>query len=221
MTDSIKPGAHLAHDSQAMRLTERKTAQPKEVSVCGTSFVIFPGVYDTSVDTELMAETVALRPDDSFFEIGCGSGAVSLLLAKRSRGGIATDINPAAVKNAKENAARMGIETVRFIVGDGCAGVDGQFAAVVCNPPYRDHPTVDVVERMYWDPGHSLTRTFFKEARKHLAPNGRLYFGWADFGDMQTDLPFQLAKEYGFTQVETHERPSHSGKYRFFVLVFE
>lgn len=216
----IRPSAHAAFAFQQQRLEERKTAQPKNAVVCGTEFLVLPGVYDTSVDTELMAESVVVGPKDRFLEIGCGTGAVSLLLARRCAGGIGIDINPLAVQNAEENAIRHHISNVQFLQGDGYAGVTEKFAVLLCNPPYNNKPAHDEVERMFWDPADQLKKTFFEEARAHLLPKGRVYFGWADFADIDVMLPFRLADRCGLSLVAKNERCSHSRKHRFFVLEF-
>lgn len=215
-----QPDRHAAFESQRQRLEERKAGSPRYESVCGTEFLVLPGVYDTSVDTELMAESVVLMATDRFLEVGCGCGAVSLLLATRCVGGVATDINPLAVRNAETNAERLGVRGVEFVRGDGYAGIMEKFDVLLCNPPYSDNPVRDEIERMFWDPSDHLKRMFFEGARAHLLPGGRVYFGWADFADIDADLPLRLAEQNGFLLRRTHERRSHSGKYRFFVFEF-
>jgi methylase of polypeptide subunit release factors len=220
MDNLLSASVHAAKESQAERLKERKTAASKHVTACGRDFIVDRGVYDTSVDTELMAETVRLGAGESFLEIGCGSGAVSLLLAGKCTRGVATDINPLAVANARQNAEHMGIANVDFVVGDGYAGIKDKFDVLICNPPYNNCPAGDAIERMFWDPDDGLKNIFFEKAEEHLLPHGRIYFGWADFGDIDVGLPLKLAEKYGLTLVHTSERPSHSGRYRFFVLEF-
>jgi methylase of polypeptide subunit release factors len=79
MKSLILKSTHSAKSSQAERLKERRIASIQNVKVCGTDFVIGRGVYETSIDTELMVETVVLNRDETFMEVGCGSGAVSIL----------------------------------------------------------------------------------------------------------------------------------------------
>ncbi|MDQ7814925.1 MAG: class I SAM-dependent methyltransferase [Patescibacteria group bacterium] len=216
----LSASSHSAKDSQQKRLQERKTAAPVAVKVCDVDFVVERGVYDTSVDTELMAQTVRLGSDDTFLEVGCGSGAISLLLAKKCLRGVATDINPLAVENAIFNADRLGTENVSFVWGDGFAGVDEKFNVLLCNPPYNNLPTSDPIERMFWDPEDGLKKEFFHGAAAHLLPNGRVYFGWANFGDIDVGLPLKLAEQNGFVLMNKTQRPSRSGKYIFYVMEF-
>src|SRR2546430_17358 len=89
-----------AQEKQRYRLNERRIAKTIRVSLSETEFEIFPGVYQTSVDTQLMSESIKLTPKETFLEIGCGCGAVSLLSAQRSRFGLGVDINPIAIQNS-------------------------------------------------------------------------------------------------------------------------
>src|SRR6185436_11318782 len=94
------PSLFPAQERQRNRLFERKNAGVIRVRVSGREFEVLPGVYQTSIDTELMSQAVSIRPSETFLEIGCGCGAVSLLLAARSRFGIGVDVNPAAIENS-------------------------------------------------------------------------------------------------------------------------
>lgn len=219
MASSITQSNYTSVPSQAKRLQERRDARADEAVICGERFLTLPGVYDTSGDTELMAETVELKQTDSFLEVGCGSGAVCILLAKKCASGVATDINRKAIENTKLNAERFGVKNLRILHGDCFAGIDEKFDALICNPPYGDHPVSDEVDRMFWDPDNELKRLFFKGAKEHLLPDGRIYFGWADFADIDTKLPFRLAAENGLTHVKTSLKP-RKNKYHFIVLEF-
>jgi release factor glutamine methyltransferase len=70
-------------------------------------------------------------------DVGTGSGAIALAL-KHERPDArvsATDISPAALGLAHENAQRNGLE-VELIEADLLSGVTGPFDLVVSNPPY-------------------------------------------------------------------------------------
>jgi release factor glutamine methyltransferase len=209
-----------AFRGQVARLQERRNTELVRVRIRGLKLDVFQGVYDTGVDTELMIDAVDIQRRDNFLEIGSGTGAVSICLAQRGRYGVGVDINPVAVSNSQHNAALLNVSNLTFFQTDVFERVRGRFDVIVCNPPYSSHPIRDVIERMFWDPGNDMKRRFFDQVRSHLAPNGRIYFGWADFCDIDRSLPIKLARQRGFTLVNTHERVSRSGAYRFFVLEF-
>ncbi|MEJ0091354.1 MAG: class I SAM-dependent methyltransferase [Limisphaerales bacterium] len=157
-----------AEEKQRARLVERKNRHLIHARVSNVDFDIFRGVYQTSIDTELMSECVRIGPKQTFLEIGCGCGAVSLLLAQRCRSGLGVDINPEAVDTSIWNQARLGVNNVKFLESDVFENVTGKFDVLVCNPPYNVHEVNDSVERMFWDPKDEMKQKFFRDARKFL-----------------------------------------------------
>lgn len=205
---------------QTVRLKERHEAQQMEVECCGMKIIVDPGVYGTSGDSELMANSVYIEKSENFLEIGCGTGIISLVLAKRAKEGIGVDINDRAVENSKYNADRYKIANVKFFKSDVFEKVSEKFDVIVCNPPYTNHEASDTIDRMFWDPEDEMKRKFFKEVKKYLKPGGRIYFGWANFADINVDLPLQIAKENGCTLVKTFSKPHSKNEFTFFVFEF-
>jgi SAM-dependent methyltransferase len=62
--------------------------------------------------------------------IGCGVGDTELLLAPQVAEVTGVDLSPAAVRQARADATRLGIRNARFIEGTA-AGVQGRFDAVI------------------------------------------------------------------------------------------
>jgi release factor glutamine methyltransferase len=143
------PSLFPALAKQRDRLSERKTADQIRVHVGGKEFDVFQGVYQTSVDTELMSQAVKIRASETFLEVGCGCGAVSLLLAPHCRFGIGVDISRAAIENSEWNRQREGVSNVDFFQSDVFANVSGQFDVLICNPPYNQYPAEDAVDRKF------------------------------------------------------------------------
>jgi len=150
-----------AKPSQEKKFIERRSTPEVIVDVCGKKFIVLKNVYDTSTDTELVVDVVSIKKDQTFVEIGCGSGAVSLLVGRRAKRGVGVDINPEAVRNAKLNKKRFGINNITFLLSDVFNNVKGQFDVVICNPPYNAYKPADNVEMMFWDDKNSMKRKFF------------------------------------------------------------
>ena len=94
-------------------------------------------------DTELLVEqALLLLPEDAVLKVadlGTGSGAIALAIAReRPRCRVlATDLSPAALAVAQENAERNRITNVEFRQGRWCEALGGeQFDLIVSNPPY-------------------------------------------------------------------------------------
>jgi release factor glutamine methyltransferase len=205
---------------QSARLEERHNAEGSiDVECYGMKITVSPGVYQTSGDSDLMAESVQIGESESFLEIGCGTGVVSIAVAKRAKNGLGVDINEKAIENSKQNAEMHEIDNVDFLVSNVFENVSGTFSVIICNPPYTRHEVADNVDRMFWDPDDEMKRTFFQEAGSFLKTDGRIYFGWADFADIDVDLPFRLAEENGYELVNTFSKP-HGTDFTFYVLVF-
>jgi len=105
---------------------------------------VTPDVLTPRPETEtLVAAALDRMPEGKslqILEIGTGSGAVALALAReRPEARItATDISPEALRIAQENAERVGVaDRIRWLEGDGLDPVKGEtFDGVVSNPPY-------------------------------------------------------------------------------------
>ncbi|GEM_PF-6441485 len=79
MESRIIPSQYISVPSQARYIQVRRDAKLGEAIVCGELFLILPGVFDTSMDTELMAETVRVKSVDSFWRHKSTGGSRELL----------------------------------------------------------------------------------------------------------------------------------------------
>ncbi len=96
-------------------------------------------------DTEILVEE-ALGicrkidyPEMKIIDIGTGSGAIAIALAKEMPQAqvMATDISAAALRVARKNALNLGLENkIDFCRSDLFDSVDDFFDIIVCNPPY-------------------------------------------------------------------------------------
>ncbi|MDO8499401.1 MAG: methyltransferase [bacterium] len=219
--NQIKKSSHQSIPHQSASLEKRHKSEPIEVSCCGLKIQTNTGVYATSLDSELMIETVKISTSENFLEIGCGTGIVSIMVAERAHSGVGVDINELAVENSKYNAQRHDVTNVEFFISDLFENVQGKFDVIICNPPYTRHSISDNIDRMYWDPEDEMKKRFFKEAGHYLKENGRIYFGWANFGDIDVDLPFKLAEKNGYSLVGSRARSVIKYDCDFFVLEFK
>lgn len=132
-------------------------------------------VYPIREDTLLLLEAALedVRPRDRILEVGTGSGYIATELLKITPHILATDINPHAVRMAKEK----GVEVVRT---DLMAGICSKFDLIMFNPPYL--PTVNEDRMDDWleraldggPSGRKVIERFAKDAGRVLAGRGRI-----------------------------------------------
>lgn len=115
-------------------------------------------------------------------DVGTGSGAIALAIAQEHPGArvTATDISPAALALALENADRLEL-AVGFFETSLLEGLAGPFDLVISNPPYVLADEVDGLqpEVRDWEPrlalvGDGQTEELIRTARALLAPGGAL-----------------------------------------------
>ncbi len=102
--------------------------------------LVEPGVFIPRPETEILVyEAQALFPRRArlkILDVGTGTGCIAIALARHYPNAqvVATDISEKALRVARENARRWGVE-VEFLRKAGVKGLDG-FDLVVSNPPY-------------------------------------------------------------------------------------
>ena len=158
------------------------------------SFKVTPAVMIPRPETETLVEEAlkifSPRSSPLIFEIGTGSGAISIALAIElpQASIIASDISSEALIVAKKNASSHGVDSIQFIEGslfEPLKKKNELFDLIISNPPYI--PT-DVIPHLPpgirdYEPliafdggadGLALYRKIIREAHHHLKPGGYL-----------------------------------------------
>ncbi len=121
---------------------------------------------------------------------------------------LATDKNPAAVKNAKQNSSFLDLR-IDVRRADVFGSVKKKFDVIVFNPPFIDHEVKQPHEISFWDKGNEAVREFFQGLAGYLKPCGRAFMCWSSFGNT---LKFKrIAKEHGFLPLEVGRRKGKNG----------
>jgi len=189
-----------------------------EAEFYGLPFRVTPDVLIPRPETEHLVEK-AIELASKFaasriVEVGCGSGAISITLARNLPQAqlTAIEISTSAMELAKENAKRNGVvDRIRFLRGDLFAPIATEcFDIVASNPPYvctADRASLAVEVRDY-EPGVALfagcdgldvIRRLVPEAIGVLAPGGFLVM---ELGYGQSPAVSALLANAGFEQIE-------------------
>lgn len=101
----------------------------------------------------LALEQAGLTGKETVLDLYCGTGTITLCLAKQAGRAIGVEVVEAAIADAKENAKRNGIENAEFFCADAGQAA-AKFAAegirpdvIVIDPP-RKGVSIDVIEAM-------------------------------------------------------------------------
>jgi methylase of polypeptide subunit release factors len=109
-------------------------------------------------------------------DLGCGSGAGGVVLAKNSicRELVLTDINNIALQMARLNAEAAGVFNVTTLHSDLFANVESEFDMIVANPPYLNDPLERAYRHGGGELGSGLSLRIAQAAKDRLAPGGTL-----------------------------------------------
>lgn len=182
------------------------------------NLLMSPAVLIPRPETEHLVEHALEKIPPSaacqILELGTGSGAVALAIAKeRPRCQVtATDISPAILRLAAENAERLEARNVQFTLSDWFAALSGQtFDIIVSNPPYvaDDNPCLretslafEPVQALRAGPeGLNALSSIAANARCHLRQSGWLLVEHGH--DQQLEVASML-KTNGFGDIICH-----------------
>lgn len=190
-----------------------------ERSFYALDFEVSPGVLIPRQETEILVEAAVeimkKLPNPIVADIGLGSGAIAISIAKAVSNAVVygTESNDSALEIARKNAERLGVsEHVHFYKGDFLQPLQGLcFDLIVSNPPYIpsgeiEHLQPEVAE---YEPREALDggldgldyyRRFAVEAPEYLRPGGILA---VEVGAGQSSSVQEIFRNAGFTNVRS------------------
>jgi release factor glutamine methyltransferase len=166
---------------------------PHEVEVLGRKYltseqVFNPKYYRTS---EFMAEHISAAPEDTVLDMGTGSGILAITAGLTANKVIAVDINPDAIRSAKENIKRHQLESkVSVIEGDlfSSLPIGSTFDVILFSPPYLEGMPRDNLDLALYDPDKALINRFFREAQIYLRPQGYVQMAYSTIAEPERVL---------------------------------
>jgi release factor glutamine methyltransferase len=185
----------------------------------GLQFEVNASVLIPRPETEILVETIINRYKFSdrlkILDIGCGSGNISVALAKNLHAAeiFSIDISEEVLKVARTNAAKNHVANVQFLKGDIIANgllSDHSFDLIVSNPPYVSEKEYNSLQKeiTMHEPKQAVTdnedglmfyRRISDYAKTSLTDDGYLYF---EIGHGQSqDVKFIMI-ENGFKEIQ-------------------
>ncbi len=126
------------------------------------------------------------------FDIGCGTGVIAALLARRGVARVqATDVDARAIACARDNLDRLGLRQ-RVDVLPCDLFPPGRAPLVVCNPPWLPARAAVPIESAIYDEGSRMLRGFLNGLSAHLSERGE---GWLILSDLAEHLQLRSRAE--------------------------
>jgi methylase of polypeptide subunit release factors len=134
----------------------------------------------------------ALKQSSTAFDIGVGSGVLSVVLAAREIDRIvATDLDDRAITCARDNIDRLDLNAYVEILKANLFP-EGKAALVVCNPPWLPARPSSSLEHAVYDLDSQMLKGFLGGLKEHLLPNGE---GWLILSDLAEHLGLRTREE--------------------------
>ena len=185
----------------------------------GLDFYVQEGVLIPRPDTEpLVEELIELcreKENLSILDIGTGSGAITISLAKylNTSKVKSFDISDIALEVGKKNAISNEVDDrVEFIKSDLFSSIENeniQFDVIVSNPPYIPKKDIETLHTQVKDyepytaleggeDGLDFYRSITEQSRMYLKENGILAY---EVGHDQAEDVSEIMKYYGYTKI--------------------
>ena len=126
------------------------------------------------------------------FDIGTGTGVISVLIAKRGvKKIVATDQDPRAINCAQENITRLGLQK-QITLTQTNMFPEGKAPFIVCNPPWLPAKPSSPIEYAVYDPESKMLFAFLNGLKAHLTDDGE---GWLIMSDFAEHLGLRAKDE--------------------------
>ncbi len=199
-------------------VSQREKHEPLQYILSETEFYGYKIKVNKNVliprsETELLVEKIITENPSvqTILEIGTGSGAIAIALAKGLKHPkiTATDISEDAVKIARINAMENNADII-FILSDIFKNVKGKFDLIVSNPPYipddeykKLPPEIREFEPqnalLAKDNGLCFYKKILERAKEYLTDKGKIYF---EIGYNLAERIKKIANDKGYKEIE-------------------
>ncbi|NOT14301.1 MAG: peptide chain release factor N(5)-glutamine methyltransferase [Methylotenera sp.] len=217
--DALQPNIHALFEALLKR---RLSGEPIAYVIGSREFygLDLMVTVDTLIprpDTETLVEAalgeISLHDEYSVLDLGTGSGAIALAIAKNrpQANVIAVDASFAALEIARQNSANLQIPNVQFLLSDWFAALSHEkFDVIVSNPPYIEQNDAHLTQGdLRFEPISALAsgadglddiRKIIDDSLVYLKPQGWLML---EHGYNQAELVADLMAQTGLVGVQT------------------
>lgn len=213
LADPLTPEAETAFATAITRRTNREPVSHITGTrlFWGRPFRVTPDTLDPRPETEILVHEALREPFLKLLDLGTGTGCIllSCLAGMPMATGTGTDIHPATLTVAEENARSLNLAPrARFVLSDWFTAIQGRFDLIVSNPPYiTEDEMADLSPEVLHEPRRALTpggdgldpyRAIARGAPARLMPQGRLI---VEIGPSQGAAVAALFAAHGLTDI--------------------
>ena len=183
----------------------------------GREIVQFESVFWEPDDTVSLRKLIvedSIVTNRKVLEIGTGTGLIGILcLDNEASSVVATDINPAAVANAKYNAAmlvpdhKLDVRRVPTTSPSAFSVIrpTEKFDLVISNPPWEDGVVAKPADHAFYDPGFALMDSLLDGLPNHLNPGGRCLLAYGHVPAIRRLRAECERRKYGFKLLDDRD----------------
>lgn len=164
-------------------------------------------------ETEILVDEalarIPRRAEYTVLDLGTGSGAIALALAKERPlcSIVASDVSEVALRTAAENARQHNLPNIEFLHGSWFEPVAGRsFDLIVSNPPYVPQDDPDLVKLRHEPVSALASGADGLDAIRHIAGASKIHLKTGgvlliEHGDTQQELIAALLDDNGWTNI--------------------
>jgi release factor glutamine methyltransferase len=159
-------------------------------------FDVWENVYEPAEDSFLFAENLEVQKAETVLDMGTGCGILGIIAAEKAKTVVAVDVNPYAVRCARENANLNNVQNKSYYLqGDLFTPLSERFKfdVVLFNAPYLPVNNTEAeawIERAWAGgaTGRQVINRFISETPNHLKKSGRVFLMQSTLADVSESL---------------------------------